>query len=92
MAKSISIAEARHNLAAIVHELERRPLIQLTRRGKPVAVLLSIREYQQLVNGPARFWEAYTTFRASTDLAQLDIEPGIFKGLRDKSEGREASW
>jgi prevent-host-death family protein len=89
--KSFSIAEARHNLAALVHELERQPLIQLTRRGKPVAVLLSVREYQRLVNSPSHFWEAYTTFRASTDLAQLDIGLGTFKGLRDKSAGREAS-
>ena len=44
MPKSFSIAEARHNLAAVVHELDRKPRIQFTRRGKPVAVLLSIRE------------------------------------------------
>ena len=38
-----TIAEARHNLAAIVHELEDKEQIELTRRGEPVAVLLSQR-------------------------------------------------
>ena len=37
--QSFSIAEARHDLAAVVHQLEHQPRIQLTRRGKPVAVL-----------------------------------------------------
>ncbi|MEW6569314.1 MAG: type II toxin-antitoxin system prevent-host-death family antitoxin, partial [Chloroflexota bacterium] len=41
MTKRYSIAEARQNLAAVVHELERRARIELTRRGKPVAVMLS---------------------------------------------------
>jgi len=41
--QSFSIAEARHDLAAVVHQLEHQPHIQLTRRGKPVAVLMSLR-------------------------------------------------
>jgi antitoxin Phd len=48
MPKTYSIAEARHNLAAIVHEAERQSPVALTRRGEPVAVLLSIQEYQPL--------------------------------------------
>lgn len=91
MDKSFSIAEARHNLAALVHELERHPLIQLTRRGKPVAVLLSVREYHRLAKNPGQFWEAYETFRNSLDLTKLDIEPSAFEGARDKSPGREVS-
>ena len=90
MEKTFSIAEARHNLAALVHELEHRPRIQLTRRGKTVAVLLSVREYQRLT--AAHFWEAYTAFRTTTDLAQLDIDPAVFKGVRDQSPGREVRW
>ncbi len=91
MAKSFSIAEARHNLAALVHELERRPLIELTRRGKTVAVLLSMREYRRLSNNRSGFWDAYSAFRASTDLEHLQIEPGMFEGLRGRSAGREVN-
>jgi prevent-host-death family protein len=42
MSKRYSIAEARNHLPAIVHDAERGKPIHLTRRGKPVAVLLSI--------------------------------------------------
>ena len=90
MVKSFSIAQARHNLAALVHELERQSPIRLTRRGKPVAVLLSMREYERLLNRTTSFWDAYTAFRASTDLAQLAIEPSVFDAVRDRSAGREA--
>ena len=90
MSQRYSIAEARHNLAAIVHELERKAFVELTRRGEPVAVLLSVREYRRLTTPPGRFWEAYEAFQETVDLQQLNIEPAVFEGLRDPSPGREA--
>jgi prevent-host-death family protein len=92
MSKSCSIAEARHNLAALVHELEQGSSIQLTRRGHPVAVLLSIHEYERLQTGTVSFWNAYQSFCATVDLAELDIEPAVFAGVRDQANGREVSW
>jgi prevent-host-death family protein len=92
MSKTYSIAEARQNLAAIVHEAERQSPIELTRRGEPVAVLLSIQEYQRLLSKEANFWDAYTAFRHSVDLSQLNIEPSVFEGVRDPSPGREVRW
>jgi len=84
-----SIAEARHNLAAIVHELERKAFVELTRRGEPVAVLLSIRAYHRLTAKPGGFWAAYEAYRRAANLPALDIEPGVFEGLRDRSPGRQ---
>ena len=87
MSRRYSIAEARHDLAALVHELEGRDLIELTRRGEPVAVMLSVREYRRLVAGRDRFWVAYQVFRESFDVSRLGIEPEFFE--RDPSPGRE---
>jgi len=92
MAKRYSIAEARQNLAALVHELERKARIELTRRGEPVAVLLSMREYQRLVTDKHGFWQAYESFRSTVDLPKLQIEPEVFDGVRDRSAGREMHW
>ncbi len=92
MPKRFSIAEARHNLAALVHELEHRPSVELTRRGEPVAVLLSVREYRRLQSRSVGFWAAYQAFRDSVNLPQLQIEPSVFAGLRDRSPGREVGW
>jgi len=89
MVKNVSIAQARHDLAALVHELDKKSVIELTRRGKPVAVLLSLREYNRLRSAPTNLWKAYTAFRERVNLAQLDIDPKIWEGVRDQSPGRE---
>jgi len=92
MTAQYSIAEARNHFAAIVHDLKTHRLVQLTRRGKPVAVLLAIEEYERLAAGRIGFWESYEAYRRTVDLPQLDIEPTLFEGLRDRSPGREMAW
>lgn len=92
MEKSYSIAHARDNLAAIVHDVEETSTVELTRRGRPVAVLISVAEYERLRGGRRDFWDAYTEFRDGVDLEALGIGPEVFEGLRDPSPGREASW
>lgn len=44
MPKSYSISEAQHNLTGLVQQLEHQARIELTRLGKPVAMLLSLAE------------------------------------------------
>jgi prevent-host-death family protein len=92
MPKQYSIAEARDHFTSLVRDVEEELVIELTRRGKPVAVLLSIQEYKQLITRPSSFWEAYTTFRNQVDLQKLGIEPDTFANLRDFSIGREVQW
>jgi prevent-host-death family protein len=92
MAEKYSIAEARHNLAAIVHALEQKDYIELTRRGEPVAVLLSLRAYRRLAAPKTDFWEAYDEFRQTTRLVDLGIEPEVFEDVRATTPGREVDW
>ena len=89
MPKQYSIAEARNHFTAIVRDVERESAVELTRRGKPVAVLLSIQEYKRLSSSKGGFWNAFTTFRNRVNLQELGIKPDIFTGLRDQSPGRE---
>ncbi len=48
MKKEYSIAQARHDLSAIVREVERSGRANITRRGRPVAAILSIAETERL--------------------------------------------
>jgi antitoxin Phd len=91
MARRYSIAEARHNLAAIVHELEDQPVIELTRRGEPVAVLVSLERYRRLLPGGQGFWDAYSSFRAAFGPDELAGADDPFRALRDRSPGREVT-
>jgi prevent-host-death family protein len=87
-AKQRSIAEARDHLAGLVHDVEGGPAVHITRRGKPVAVLLAYAEYQRLLGEGPSFWDALLSFRehARSNDDLLDIEPRTF--ARDKSPGR----
>lgn len=87
-----SIAEARDRLPAIIHDVERGATIELARRGKPVAVLVSLAEHRRLSRRSTGFWAAVERFRRSVDLGALDLDGGVFAGTRDRSPGREVAW
>ncbi|SER02870.1 prevent-host-death family protein [Solimonas aquatica] len=46
--KSVSIADAKNRLTELLYEAEEGQTLQLTRRGQPVAVLLSEADYLRL--------------------------------------------
>lgn len=85
--KTRPIAEARRELPSLVHEVEEGATVELTRRGKPVAVLLSVREYAALRGASRDLWPALQRFRDGADLEALDIED-VYRDTRDRSLGR----
>jgi antitoxin Phd len=89
MQKQFSIAEAKNRLPTIVHSVENGPSVELTRRGKPVAVLLSIQEYERLSRKYTGFWSALSQYRRKVENEGIEISDRDFKGLRDLSSGRE---
>jgi prevent-host-death family protein len=92
MLEQYSIAKARDHFTSLVRAVERESAIELTRRGKPVAVILSIQEYQRLLDRQVGFWEAYSAFRERVNIQELGIEPDTWSDLRDRSPGREVRW
>ena len=93
MERNISIAEARQNLPALVHEVERSSVLHLTRRGLPVAVLLSREEYDRLRGVHGRdLWEAIVEFRETHDLSLDPLTDADFDNLRDRNPGRDFEW
>ncbi len=92
MTKRYSIAEARDQLPRVVHDAESGNPAEITRRGKPVAVVLSVQEYRRLAGGTTGFWQAFTAFRDEVDVPALAIKKGDFEALRDPSSGRPFEW
>ena len=92
MENQYSIAEAKNKLPSIIHSVERGPSVKLTRRGRPVAVLLSIQEYERLSQKKKDFWLALKSFRKIAEKEGIEISNADFKGLRDYSPGREVDW
>lgn len=91
MSKLYSISEARSKLPQLVRDAERGHPVRLSRRGKPVAVMLSADDYQRLCERAALepdFVESIEMFRARHELSDLHIEE-VFADVRDRSTGRE---
>lgn len=90
--RSYSLAAARDNLTAIVRDVETVAAVELTRRGKPVAVLVSIDEYRRLTAPAESFSSALARFREQVDVTQLDLGPELFEDIRAQESGREPVW
>jgi prevent-host-death family protein len=91
MARRYSIAEARQEFARLVRRVERGRPLEITRRGRPVAVLMSASEYHRLAGEPPSFAEAVRALRARLDVEALGIGNREFQGLRESSAGREVA-
>jgi prevent-host-death family protein len=93
MDRDYSIREAKNRLPGLVRQAEERGVVRLTRRGKPVARIVSEREYAQLKGRRKRdLWKAIQEFRSRTDLEALGFTDADFAGLRDRSPGRSHRW
>ena len=91
MSKRYSIAEARTNLPTIVDQAEAGQEIELTRRGKPVAVVVSLRELEKLRRKPSRFGETYKKFLKTHPIKEIGLESDFFESTREHDSGRKVA-
>ena len=89
MAREYSIAHAKDHFTEAVRAAESGEPVTLTRRGRPVAVIVSEAEYRRLAGPGGDFWTALQEFRAIFDNERDGIEPECWESLRDSSPGRE---
>jgi len=95
MTRRYSLSYAQDNLAEIVREMEEGESVELTEKGKPVAVLVSTEDFERFKRqSPGRreakgdFGEAIEEFRAVMEREGLYYDD-VFCDVRDRSPGRE---
>jgi prevent-host-death family protein len=91
VAQRYSIADARTSLPSIVDQAEAGQTIELTRRGKPVAVVVSLREFERLRGDRPQFAALYKAFLAKHSLADVGLDAGFAASARDRKPGRKVS-
>lgn len=91
MTKRFSIAEARANLPTIVDQVESGQEIELTRRGKPVAAVVSLRELARLRGGRSGFADTYRRFLQTHSLREVGLDDDVFDSARDRGHGRKVA-
>ncbi len=92
MEQQFTIVDAKNKLPSIIHSVETGQAVKLTRHGKPVAVLLSIKDYQRLNRKREGYWSALNSFRKQLKKEGVFISGEDFKNIRDKSSGREVDF
>jgi prevent-host-death family protein len=88
MPRQYSIAEARSSLPDIVDQAEAGVEVELTRRGLPVAVVVSRRTFDRLRDKRGQFSEAYRRFLTRVSLDEIGFEQAERLTTRDKTTGR----
>jgi prevent-host-death family protein len=89
MSSRYSIAEARSRLPTIVDEAEAGREIELTRRGRPVAVIVSCQAFERLRGRRLHFGDAYRAFLERHPLDELGLDDNLGSSTRDKTVGRK---
>lgn len=83
----IALHEAKNSLTRIVHEVEGGRTVELTRHGKPVAVLLGVEEYRRLCREEAGLAASLRRFYENWGGDEQGEDP--FAGLREDDPGRD---
>ena len=91
MSQRYSIAEARSRLPKIVDQAEAGVEIELTRRGQPVAVVVSHREFERLRGKRLHFRDAYRKFLKTHSLQEVGVDDDFATSARDRTTGRKVS-
>jgi len=89
MEEHYTIADAKNKLPSIIHAVETGQAVKLTRHGRPVAVLLSIKDYQRLNRKREGYWSALNSFRKQMEKESVFITGEDFENIRDNFSGRE---
>ncbi len=87
MRKRYSLSEAKDHLSRQVHAVARNGAVEITHRGRPVAMLVSMEEYERLHGRRVGFWQALEAFRRGTG-RDMSLGDDVFLDLRDRSTGR----
>jgi prevent-host-death family protein len=88
MSKSYSVADARAHLPDILDDVEAGKDVQLTRRGRAVALVLSPQRYDRLRSERTNFGDAFRAFLGRHAPKEIGLEPDFFGSIRDREPGR----
>ncbi len=91
--QSFSIADARSQLPKIINAAEKGDAAQLTRRGKAVAVLLSLKEYEALTTkGKGGLLQAFKVHQSMAKEEDTPLSDEEVDSWRSKETGRPLPW
>ena len=89
MSTSKSISEARKHFPDIIQGATDGEITEVTKRGEPVAVIISIAEYKRLTHEKGFFMDGVRQLQ--TEITSLD-DSDEFQPERDAGQNRDFTW
>ena len=86
------MAEAKNKLPSIIREVEEGSIVEITRYGKAVAMVLSERDYRRMVESGQGFWASLGKVRSLISSEGIAIDESDLRNLRDPLPGRAFVW
>lgn len=80
----ISIADAKNQLPALIHQAEAGEPVTITRRGKPVAVVVSFEEYERVRGFAVSWMDQLDAWRASLPEGVEGLTEAELEAVRDR--------
>ena len=77
-----TVVDAKNKLLSLIRYVETGQTVKLTRYGKTVAVLLSIKDYKRLSRKREGYWRALTSFRNQLARERIFSASGDFESNR----------
>jgi len=93
--QEVPITEAKNAFTALVHQVEGGEVVHLTRHGRPVAVILSEADYQELRQHAATrgdLLDFVRGWRGALPGAWRGIEDDEIDAARDRAPGKDFAW
>ncbi len=93
--QEVPITEAKNAFTALVHQVEGGEIVHLTRHGRPVAVLLSEAEYQDLRQYAATrgdLLDFVQGWRGGLPEDWRGMAVDELNGARNREPGKACSW
>lgn len=91
MLRSVSVAEAKDQLPRLIREAESGAAVEIQRRGRPVAVLVSTEDYNRIQREPLTVLDAWEAAAARHGPAESN-DAEVLEGPRDRSPGPDFDW
>ncbi len=92
IAEQFSIADARSRFPQLIHRAEKGRPVAITRRGKPVAMIVSAADYERLTKERPSLWATIVAFRRKYDVDRTGLDSRELRDLRDRAPGRKFKW
>ena len=90
--RRVPLYDAKNRLSKLIRGVESGQPVELSRHGKPVAVLVDADSFHHALGGQLRFKELFDTFCRDWPAAQADRDvEGVFANVRSPDTGRGVS-